>query len=118
MTESIQSEWDAEYFKKHGKLPRVGQGDGGGSGMDLIRYRLDQLDNRADKTDAKLGKLADMMIEMSADVKALHNASGRIEARLDKIDDRRERDFRLAIGAIVTVTLGLAGLMAHGFKWL
>jgi hypothetical protein len=26
-------------------------------------------------------------------------------------------DFRLLFGAIITVALGLAGLMAHGFHW-
>ncbi|CAI9121468.1 hypothetical protein [Brytella acorum] len=30
----------------------------------------------------------------------------------------QEREFRLLFGAIITVTLGLAGLMAHGFKWI
>lgn len=30
----------------------------------------------------------------------------------------RTTDFRLIFGAIITVALGLAALMAHGFHWL
>lgn len=29
-----------------------------------------------------------------------------------------ERDFRILFGALIAVTLGLAGLMARGFGWL
>jgi hypothetical protein len=29
----------------------------------------------------------------------------------------RERDFRLLFGAIITVAIGLAALMGHGFHW-
>lgn len=29
-----------------------------------------------------------------------------------------DRDFRILFGALITLALGLAGLMAHGFKWL
>jgi len=35
----------------------------------------------------------------------------------DHRDDART-DFRITFGAIIGVALGLAGLMAHGFKWL
>ncbi|MCE0745506.1 hypothetical protein LWC05_16670 [Acetobacter sicerae] len=30
----------------------------------------------------------------------------------------QERDFRLLFGALISGALGLAALMAHGFKWL
>ena len=49
----------------------------------------------------------------------------RIETRIDKIDERHERDFRVLFGAIITATLGIGGLLlgllgvvAHGFKWM
>jgi len=32
--------------------------------------------------------------------------------------DTAQTDFRILFGAIITVALGLAALMAHGFKWL
>lgn len=32
--------------------------------------------------------------------------------------ERSERDFRLLFGALITAALGMAGLLAHGFKWL
>jgi hypothetical protein len=34
------------------------------------------------------------------------------------LDQRRERDFRLGFGAIITTTLGLAYLIAHAAHWL
>jgi hypothetical protein len=41
------------------------------------------------------------------------------EVRHDIKDVRthQERDFRLLFGTLITVTLGLAGLMAKGFGW-
>lgn len=38
--------------------------------------------------------------------------------RIDGVRDRMERDFRVLFGALIAVTLGLAGLMAKGFQWL
>ena len=39
------------------------------------------------------------------------------DAKFDSLRDRMERDFRLLFGALIAVTLGLAGLMAKGFQW-
>jgi hypothetical protein len=36
---------------------------------------------------------------------------------LDAARDRQERDFRITFGAIIAVALGLAALMAKGFRW-
>jgi hypothetical protein len=36
---------------------------------------------------------------------------------LDAARDRQERDFRLTFGALIGVALGLAAIMAKGFKW-
>jgi hypothetical protein len=36
----------------------------------------------------------------------------------DAVNSIRTTDFRLIMGAIITVALGLAAMMAHGFKWL
>lgn len=42
------------------------------------------------------------------------------EFRIDFKDIRKDmrNDFRLLFGAIITITLGLAGVMAKGFGWL
>jgi hypothetical protein len=37
--------------------------------------------------------------------------------RFDTMRDAMERDFRLLFGAIITVALGLAALMARSFHW-
>lgn len=37
--------------------------------------------------------------------------------RFDLMRDAMERDFRILFGALITVTLGLAALMAKGFHW-
>lgn len=62
---------------------------------------------------------------MDARVKALETHVEYIrrdigEMRTDVRDLRTEahRDFKLIFGAIIAVSLGLAGLMAKGFKWL
>lgn len=41
-----------------------------------------------------------------------------IRDRQDGSRDRQERDFRLTWGALIFVALGLAALMAKGFRWL
>jgi hypothetical protein len=46
----------------------------------------------------------EILIEMKADIR---------ELRQDQ-----KSDFRITFGALITVAIGLAGLMAHGFKWL
>ncbi len=57
---------------------------------------------------------------------------GRIEAtveqqglRMKNLDDavtllrsEARTDFRLLFGALIAVALGLAGMMAHGFRWI
>jgi len=45
------------------------------------------------------------------------DALGRIEARLIRVEDRQNMDFRITFGALITTTLGLATLMAKGFHW-
>jgi len=42
---------------------------------------------------------------------------GRIEARLIRVEDRQNLDFRITFGALIITTLGLATLMAKGFHW-
>jgi hypothetical protein len=41
-----------------------------------------------------------------------------LRGEMTAIDQRRERDFRLTFGAIITTTLGLAYLIAHAAHWL
>ena len=52
---------------------------------------------------------------MLADIRADQRA---MRAEIIAMDQRRERDFRLAFGAIITTSLGLAYLIAHTAHWL
>lgn len=40
-----------------------------------------------------------------------------VRAGLNGVRDRHERDFRITFAAIIAAALGLAGLMARGFRW-
>ena len=41
-----------------------------------------------------------------------------MRAEMTAMEQRRERDFRILFGAIITTTLGLAYLIAHTAHWL
>jgi hypothetical protein len=63
-----------------------------------------------------------MRAEMAAGSTTLHakidaNAAS-LRAEMLTMEQRRERDFRIMFGAIITTTLGLAYLIAHTAHWL
>ena len=41
-----------------------------------------------------------------------------MRSEMTTLDQRRERDFRITFGAIITTSLGLAYLIAHTAHWL
>lgn len=82
------------------KLPATSadlKGGGGGGTSDGMEARVAKL-------EADIGHIKTSLTEVRSDVREL-----RSEARTD---------FRLLFGALIVVALGLAGLMAKGFKWL
>jgi hypothetical protein len=52
-----------------------------------------------------------ILAEIRADQRAMR-------AEMTTMEQRRERDFRITFGAIITTTLGLAYLIAHTAHWL
>ena len=75
--------------------------------------------------EARIAKLEATMEHVQRDVTEiktiLRGQEGKFDGMRDRMDgvrDRMERDFRLLFGVIITVALGLAGLMAKGFHWL
>jgi hypothetical protein len=74
---------------------RGGGGDAGGS--DGLEARLAKLESDVSHINSDLGEIKQDIREIKGDARA---------------------DFRLLFGALITVALGLAGLIAHGFKWL
>jgi hypothetical protein len=47
----------------------------------------------------------------------VHELRADTNRRFEAMRDAMDRDFRLLFGAIITVALGLAALMAKGFHW-
>jgi len=83
------SDWDGSL--------QPSKGGGGGGGTQSMEARVAVLEEISKSTKEILG---------------------RIEARLDRIDERHDRDFRIIFGSLIATTLGLAGLMAKGFHWI
>lgn len=64
--------------------------------------------------EARVAKLEASVQHMERDIGELKADVRQIRADITGI---RTTDFRLIFGAIITVALGLAGLMAKGFHW-
>lgn len=61
--------------------------------------------------EARVAKLEAHAEHMREDI-------GEIKSDVKELAKDAKADFRILFGAIVFVALGLAGLMAKGFKWL
>lgn len=65
--------------------------------------------------ESRLAKLETAFEFMQRDIKELKDDLRVLKSDINGI---RTVDFRILFGAIIAVTLGLAGLMAKGFHWL
>lgn len=65
--------------------------------------------------EARVAKLEVAVEYIQRDVKDLRDD---VRSLREDVKSIRTTDFRLLFGAIITVALGLAALMAHGFKWI
>lgn len=83
------------------------ESSGGGGDSTDMEARVAVLEQIAKST-------AEVLKEIRGDLK-----EQRAEAREGVAEQRRnqERDFRLTWGGMITIALGLAALMAKGFKW-
>ncbi len=75
--------------------------------------------------EARVAVLEQIATSTEKVLERLEKRLERVDTRFDRMDDRMDRienrqiaDFRIMFAALITATLGLAGLMAHGFKWL
>jgi hypothetical protein len=80
-----------------------------------MEARLRVLEEIAAGTKAMLAEIRADQRAMRAEMTAGFNAVG---LEMTTLDQRRERDFRLGFGTIITTTLGLAYLIAHAAHWL
>lgn len=92
---------------------RLAKGDGGGDdpGMEA----------RVAKLEATAEYIQRDVAEIKADLKATNEAVRKfgddVNSEFKAARSEMRADFRLLFGAIITVALGLAGLMAKGFGW-
>lgn len=55
---------------------------------------------------------------LEANTKNMAASVDRIDNSVGKIRDRMDADFRITWGGLIAIALGLAALMAKGFKWI
>jgi hypothetical protein len=73
-------------------------------------------DQRAD-TNRRFDEVNHRFDEVNHRFEEVNHRFDTVDRRFDSIRDALERDFRLLFGAIITVALGLAALMAKSFHW-
>ncbi|EIV8648103.1 hypothetical protein CWW57_RS00960 [Vibrio parahaemolyticus] len=81
--------------------PKKNQGNGGG----------DDLEARVAKLESSVEYIQRDIADIKGDIKG-------IRTELKEQRELHHKDFRVMFGALITVALGLAGLMAKGFGWL
>ncbi len=87
--------------------------------------RVTALEQIAISTKDALNEIKAEMREMRSEIKAeIRELRGetKVETRelrqdIKELRQDQKSDFRLVFGALITAVLGLAALMAHGFKW-
>jgi hypothetical protein len=84
----------------------------------LTEIRADQRAMRAEMTAGFNSVRAEMTAGLNSMRAEMTAGFHSVQAELTTLDQRRQRDFRLAFGAIITTSLGLAYLIAHTAHWL
>ncbi|MDE1316316.1 hypothetical protein MEG05_20480 [Vibrio aestuarianus] len=105
-------------------------GDGGGNGLEarVAKLESDVEHIKRDISDIKGRQLAfmdrteDNFKEMRQEFKSVRSETEdnfkEMRQEFKSVRSEMKSDFRMLFGALITVTLGLAGLMAKGFGWL
>jgi multidrug resistance efflux pump len=72
--------------------------------------------------EARLARLETHTEHINANVADLRAGLGRLEIKVDqgfaRVDAKIDRNFLILGGMIVSLSIGMAGLMAKGFHWL
>jgi hypothetical protein len=64
------------------------------------------------------GAMEARVAKLEASATHIEREMSQLRADVREIKRDQRDDFRVLFGAIIVVTLGLAGLLAKGFKWL
>lgn len=64
------------------------------------------------------GDMEGRVARLESDVEYIKRDISEIKIDIKQIKDYARSDFRILFGAIITVALGLAGILAKGFHWL
>jgi len=84
-----------------------------------MEARVAVLEQIAKQTSETLVGIRADLASIRSDLKTdLGSVKTEVRTGLEAARDRHDRDFRITFGAIITVALGMAGLIAKGFKWL
>ena len=84
----------------------------------LAEIRADQRAMRAEMAAGFAAGRAEMAAGLAAGRAEMAAGFAAGRAEMTALDQRRERDFRLTFGAIITATLGMAYLIARSAHWL
>lgn len=87
---------DRSPFTDHNETVYTGGTSGGGGGS-KVEARVAKLESDVAHIDSTLQEMKGDMREMRRDLRS---------------------DFRILFGALITVAIGLAGIMARGFHWI
>ena len=90
-------------------------GSGGHDYPSDMEARVRVLEEIAAQTKALLGEIK---AEQRAGFSEMRAEQRALRTEMLGVDQRRERDFRITFGAIITATLGLAFLIARTAHWL
>lgn len=82
------------------------------------RRRLAIMEARILNLESTVLRMAQSIGKLEADMTHVQKDIGVMKGDIGQIRERQDRDFRLLFGAIITVALGLGGLMVKGFGWL
>lgn len=92
--------------------PKKKQGNGGG----------DDLEARVAKLESDVEYIKRDIQDIKTEIRQHRSENTEefksVRAEIKEVRELHHKDFRILFGALITVALGLAGLMAKGFNWL
>jgi hypothetical protein len=70
------------------------------------------------RLEVEIAKLSTAVEFLSKSITQLDGCLVILGTELSKMQDQFRTDFRLTWAGLIVASIGLAGLMAHGFKWI